>query len=86
MRRHLRACQPDAGVAQGWLVPPLTERGLTRQQRDLLLRLRIGCHKAAARWHRLGLAAMPDCSTCGEGPAFKSLLAYLDPTGLSSKL
>ncbi|XP_070378191.1 uncharacterized protein [Dermacentor albipictus] len=49
----LRARHPDARVASGKPPKLLPRSGLHRRDRALLLRLRIGCHRTAARTHRI---------------------------------
>ncbi|XP_075534470.1 uncharacterized protein LOC142568352 [Dermacentor variabilis] len=62
----LRARHPDARVASGKPPKLLPRTGLHRRDRALLLRLRIGCYRTAARTHRLQGTGSPFCLKCAD--------------------
>ncbi|XP_075556524.1 uncharacterized protein LOC142588571 [Dermacentor variabilis] len=62
----LRARHPDARVASGNPPKLLPRTGLHRRDRALLLRLRIGCYRTAARTHRLQGTGSPFCLKCAD--------------------
>ncbi|KAH7958526.1 hypothetical protein HPB49_002186 [Dermacentor silvarum] len=61
-----RHSHPDPRVAGG--VPPklLPRRGLSRRDRALILRLRIGCGRTAERLHWLSGEGSPSCDGCAD--------------------
>ncbi|KAL1416418.1 hypothetical protein MTO96_027981 [Rhipicephalus appendiculatus] len=56
--------------------PPATLPGLSRADLRLLLRLRIGCHRAAERLHRLTGRGSPYCADCGDRESLEHLLLH----------
>ncbi|XP_072145534.1 uncharacterized protein [Dermacentor andersoni] len=62
----LRARHPDARVASGNPPRLLPRKGLHRRDRALLLRLRVGCYRTAARTHRLQGTGSPFCEKCAD--------------------
>ncbi|KAL1473373.1 hypothetical protein MTO96_038733 [Rhipicephalus appendiculatus] len=74
--RYIRKRHPDARVAAGKCPRPLPLRGLPRADRALLLRLRIGCHHAAERMHRLTGRGSPFCADCGDTETLDHLLLH----------
>ncbi|KAH7977876.1 hypothetical protein HPB49_003828 [Dermacentor silvarum] len=65
LQRLLLSCHPDARVARRSPPTRLPDRGLTRRERSLLLRLRIGCCWTATRSFHLGRTDSPACTQCG---------------------
>ncbi|XP_037564908.1 uncharacterized protein LOC119444609 [Dermacentor silvarum] len=63
---YVRTQHPDPRVAGG--IPPrlLPRRGLSRRDRALILRLRIGCARTAERLHRLTGEGSPSCGECAD--------------------
>ncbi|XP_037563117.1 uncharacterized protein LOC119443354 [Dermacentor silvarum] len=76
LQQHLTARHPDQRVASGRPPRPLPDRGLTMQERSLLLRHRIGCSWTAFRKHSKGLAPSPAGSSCGEEETIDHLLCF----------
>ncbi|KAH7969795.1 hypothetical protein HPB52_021953 [Rhipicephalus sanguineus] len=72
--RYVRERHPDPRVAAGKLPRRLPLRGLSRADRGTLLRLRIGCHRAAERMHRLSGRGSPYCVDCGDMETLEHLL------------
>ncbi|XP_037581944.1 uncharacterized protein LOC119465187 [Dermacentor silvarum] len=76
LQRRLTALHQDRRVASCRPPRPLPDRGLTTQERSLLLRLRIGCSWTASRRYSKGLASSPACSACGEEETIDHLLCF----------
>lgn len=74
--RYTRERHPDPRVAAGKPPRRLPLRGLSRADRGLLLRLRIGCHHAAERMHRLTGRGSPYCPDCGDTETAEHLLLH----------
>ncbi|XP_037276809.2 uncharacterized protein LOC119169911 [Rhipicephalus microplus] len=55
---------PDPRVAAGQPPRPLPKTGFSREERALLLRLRIGCYRTAERVHRQSGHGDPNCRHC----------------------
>ncbi|KAH6923334.1 hypothetical protein HPB50_000419 [Hyalomma asiaticum] len=72
--RHLRTYHPDKRIALGSPPRPLPQSRLERRATSLLLCLRVGCHRTAARLFRQGRTPSPNCSSCGEEETLEHLL------------
>ncbi|KAH7959992.1 hypothetical protein HPB49_015893 [Dermacentor silvarum] len=66
MRPHGKTRHPDPRVVGGDPPKLLPRRGLSRQDRALLLRFRIGCCRTAERKHRLSGSGSPLCDRCAD--------------------
>ncbi|KAL1443913.1 hypothetical protein MTO96_045759 [Rhipicephalus appendiculatus] len=74
--RHTRGRHADPRVPAGNAPRLLPLRGLSRADLRLLLRLRIGCHRAAERLHRLTGRGSPYCADCGDREPLEHLLLH----------
>ncbi|XP_037290898.1 uncharacterized protein LOC119186339 [Rhipicephalus microplus] len=63
-RCSVTARHPDPRVAAGQPPRPLPKTGFSREERALLLRLRIGCYRTAERVHRQSGRGDPNCRHC----------------------
>ncbi|KAH8021312.1 hypothetical protein HPB51_014981 [Rhipicephalus microplus] len=63
-RCFVTARHPDPRVVAGQPPRPLPKTGFSREERALLLRLRIGCYRSAERVHRQSGRGDPNCRHC----------------------
>ncbi|XP_037501543.1 uncharacterized protein LOC119375437 [Rhipicephalus sanguineus] len=83
--RYVRGKHPDPRVASGNAPRRLPPKGLSRRDLRLLLRLRIGCHYAAERKHRLSGQGSPYCADCGKLETLQHLLLHCTALDASRK-